>query len=372
MAKIGGRIKVGVIGCGNISDIYLSNCRKFDNIEVAACADLIPKRASEKAAKHGVPRACSVDELLADPEIRIVLNLTIPKAHAEIALRALEHGKCVHNEKPLATTMKDAAKIMALAKKKKLLVGCAPDTFMGAGLQTCRKVIDDGLIGEPHAAEAFMMCRGHESWHPDPEFYYKKGGGPMLDMGPYYLTALVSMLGPVKRVCGAARITFKERLITSKPKHGQKIKVETPTHIAGVMEFKSGAVGVIITSFDVAAHVLPNIQVHGSEGSMLVPDPNGFGGPVRVKRVEWNEWREIPLMHPYAENWRGVGVADMARALQGGHPHRASGALAYHVLEVMTSIIESEKGRYSNLKTTCARPAPMPLNNKERVFSVGG
>ena len=355
-------IKVGIIGCGNISGIYCQMLKTFPILEVAACADLIPERAQARAAEFGIPRACSVEELLADPEIKIVVNLTIPVAHAEVAFRALEAGKCVHNEKPLAITREDGQRLLALAKAKGLRVGSAPDTFLGGGIQTCRKLIDDGWIGEPIAATAFMTCHGHESWHPDPEFYYKVGGGPMFDMGPYYLTALINLMGPVRRVTGSARITFPERTITSQPKYGTKIKVDVPTHVAGVMDFANGAIGTIITSFDVWAAELPRIEIYGTAGTLSVPDPNGFGGPVRVLRAGAKEWSEIPLTHGYARNYRGVGVADMAYALRSGRPHRASGELAYHVLDIMHAFHDaSREGRHIELSSTCQRPAPLPL-----------
>lgn len=357
------KVKVGIIGCGNISDIYLKNCTQtFDILEVVACADIIHERAEKKAQEYGVPRACSVAELLADPEIEIVLNLTIPKAHAEVCLAALESGKSVYVEKPLAITREDGKKILDTAKSKGLLVGCAPDTFLGGGLQTCRKLIDDGWIGEPVASTAFMVCHGHESWHPDPEFYYQTGGGPMFDMGPYYLTALVSLMGPVKRVTGSARITFPERIITSEPKYGQKIKVEVPTHVAGIMDFTNGAVGTIITSFDIWDSQLPRIEIYGSEGTLIVPDPNTFGGPVYIKRQGAESWSEVPLTHGYSENSRGIGLADMACALRDKRPSRASGELAYHVLEIMHGFHDaSVDGKHYELLSTCEKPAALPV-----------
>jgi predicted dehydrogenase len=359
------KTKVGIVGCGNISGIYFKMCKWFEILDVGAAADLIPERAQAKAREFGVAKACSVDELLADPEIQIVVNLTIPKAHAPVALAALKAGKSVHNEKPLALTREDGKKMLALAKRKGLRVGCAPDTFMGAGIQTCRKLIDDGVIGEPVGATAFMLCHGHESWHPDPEFYYKPGGGPMFDMGPYYLTAIVALMGPVRRVTGSARATFAERLITSQPKSGTRIQVEVPTHVAGVMDFASGAICTIVTSFDVWAGQHPCIEVYGTEATMQVPDPNGFGGPVRIRRPGDKEWAEMPLTHGYAENSRGIGVADMAYALRSGRPHRASGDLAYHVLDIMHAFHDaSAKGKHVVLKSTCDRPAPLPTGLK--------
>ena len=356
-----GKTKIGIVGCGAISGIYFQAGKTFENLDIVACADIIRERAEAKAAEHGC-RAVTVEELIADPEVKIVVNLTVPDAHAPIAQAAVEAGKCVHNEKPLTITRAEGRKLLETAKANGVLVGCAPDTFMGAGLQTCRKLIDDGEIGEPVAATAFMMCHGHETWHPNPEFYYKPGGGPMFDMGPYYLTALVNSIGPVRRVTSSTKITFPERLITSQPHCGKRIVVEVPTHVAGVMDFANGAIGTIIMTFDVWAAELPRIEIYGTEGSLSVPDPNCFGGPVRVRRAGAPQWEEVPLTHEYAENSRGIGVADMACALQSGRPHRASGELAYHILDVMHAFHDaSREGRHIELKSTCSRPAPLPL-----------
>ena len=355
------KAKVGIVGCGNISSVYFKAGKCLDILDIVACADLVPERAQARAKEFDVPRACTVKELLADPEIEIVVNLTIPIAHAEVGFAALEAGKSVYNEKPLAITREDGCKMLELAESKGLRVGCAPDTFLGAGLQTCRKLIEDGAIGTPIAVTAFMMCHGHESWHPDPEFYYKAGGGPMFDMGPYYLTALVSLIGPVRRVTGSARITFPERTITSQPKNGTKIVVDVPTHVAGVMDFENGAIGTIITSFDVWHHRMPNIEIYGTEGSLGVPDPNGFGGQVLLRRAGDKEWSEAPYTHIYHEQSRGLGVADMAYALRSGRPHRASGKLAYHVLDVMHAFHDaSREGKHIEL-TSGYRPAPLPV-----------
>jgi len=357
-----GKVKVAIIGCGNISDIYLQNMTGvFENLEVAAVADIIHERADEKAAEYQGVKSMPVDELLADEGIEIVVNLTIPNAHAEVARRAVEAGKSVYNEKPLTIKREEAARLLETAAKKEVLVGGAPDTFLGAGYQTCRKLIDDGWIGEPVAATAFMTCHGHESWHPAPEFYYKVGGGPMFDMGPYYLTALVTLLGPARRVTGSARITFPERTITSRPLYGKVVEVEVPTHVAGVVDFESGAVATVITSFDVWAANLPRIEIYGSEGTLSCPDPNTFGGPVRLMRAG-GEWADVPLSHVYEENSRGLGVADMAAALRSGRPHRASGELCRHVLDIMHAFHDaSESGAHVEIESTCARPSPLPL-----------
>ena len=354
-------VKVGVIGCGNISGAYLGIGKQFPMLDIAVVSDIDMDRARAKAEEFDVPRACTVEELLADPEIKIVLNLTIPVAHAEVGLAALEAGKCVYTEKPLAVSREDGKKMIDLAAAKGLLIGGAPDTFLGGGHQTCRKLIDDGWIGEPVAATAFMLGHGHESWHPDPEFYYKAGGGPMFDMGPYYLTAMVNMIGPVKRVAGSTRVTFPERTITSEKKYGQTIVVDVPTHIAGVIDFANGAIGTIVTSFDVWGAQVPCIEVYGTEGSLSVPDPNGFGGKVMVKRGG-GEWKEAPMSHGYLENTRSIGLADMACALQSGRKFRANGDLTYHVLDLMHAFHDaSDTGRHVELESSCEQPEALPL-----------
>ena len=355
------KVKVGVVGCGNISGTYLKNAKTLKNIEIVAVADLVLERARAKAAEYGVGRACSVRELLADPEIEIVVNLTVPRAHAPVALAALKAGKSVYNEKPLALRLQDSRRMLRLARSRHLLVGCAPDTFLGAAGQTARKLIDDGVIGRPVGASAFMMCHGHEHWHPDPEFYYQPGGGPLFDMGPYYLTALVNLMGPVTRVTGSARITFPTRTITSRTKYGRKIVVRTPTHIASVLDFASGAVATLITSFDVWASETPKLEIYGTEGSLGLPSPNDFGGPVRLFRPGQKDWKTVRPTHPKAENLRGLGVADMAAALRSGRSHRANGELAAHVLEIMHAILSASRlGRHVRLKSSCERPRPLP------------
>ncbi len=360
-------VKVGLIGCGNISSIYFKNCARHPSLDLVACADLVPERACGRRDEFGA-HACSVDELLADPEIEIVLNLTIPNAHFEVGMAALEAGKSVYSEKPLSANREQGRRLLAKAREKGLLVGCAPDTFLGGGIQTCRKLIDDGWIGEPVAATGFMMGHGPEGWHPDPIFFYKRGAGPMFDMGPYYITALVNLIAPVKRVSGSARITFPQRTVTSEPKFGTIIDVEIPTHVAGVLDFANGAIGTLITSFDVWAADLPRIEIYGTEGSLSVPDPNTFGGPIRIRRAGAKDWADVPLTFGYAENGRAVGLADMAQALRTGRPHRASGDLAFHVLDVMESIHDaSREERYVHLEAALDRPAPLPLGLKDYV-----
>lgn len=363
------KTKIGIVGCGNISGTYLKVAKTFDILNTVACADVIADLAKAKAAEYGVPCACTPDELLANPDISIVVNLTPPAAHGAIALKALQAGKSVYNEKPLAVSREDAQRMLQIARERNLRVGCAPDTFMGAGLQTCRKLIDEGAIGRPIAATAFMLGRGPEPWHPNPDFFYQRGGGPMFDMGPYYLTALVSMLGPVKRVTGSAQVSFPERTIGAGARQGHKIKVETPTHIVGVLDFASGVVGNIITSFDVWAHQLPRIEIYGTDGSLSVPDPNTFGGPVKLWKPGTKAWEEVPLLPIRAENSRSLGIADMAYALRSGRAHRASGQLAFHVLDIMHTIHDaSREGKHIELNSMCERPAPMPLDLPPNVL----
>jgi predicted dehydrogenase len=362
VSKIMNVKNIGLIGCGNISAIYLKNLTASADVNVVACADLDVARAHERAAEFGVPKAYSVEELLADPEIDIVVNLTIPQSHADVCRRVLEAGKHVYVEKPLAVYLEDGAQVLALAESKGLRVACAPETFLGGGIQTCRKLIDEGIIGRPVAANAFMLGAGPESWHPDPVFFYKIGGGPLFDMGPYYLTALVFLLGGISRVTSSAAITFPERTITSQPKAGTVIEVETPTHIAGVLDFASGAVATLVTSFDIYGGTsLPSIEIYGTKGTLKVPDPNGFGGQVLLRRAGQEDWEEVPLSHGYTENERGIGVIDLARAVAEGRPHRASGHMAYHVLETMHGLLKASKeGQHVQLSGLADRPEPMP------------
>jgi predicted dehydrogenase len=361
------KVKIGIIGCGNISAIYIKNCKTYDILDLVAVADLDIERAKARAAEFNISKAYSVEEILADPAIELIINLTIPAAHAEICLKALEAGKNVYVEKPLAVTREDGERVLELAKSKGLIVGSAPETFMGGGIQTCRKLIDDGQIGKPVAVSAFMMGKGHEHWHPDPEFFFQVGGGPMFDMGPYYLTALVSLLGPIRRISGSATISYPERIISSEPKKGTKIEVKTPTHVTGILEFTEGVVGTMIMSFDIMGGAsLPPIELYGSEGTLKVPDPNTFGGPVMLRKKGETEWTEIPLTHEHVENSRGIGVADMAYALRNGREHRANGELAYHVLEAMHGFHDaSREGKYYDMKSSCSRPTPLATGGIE-------
>ena len=361
------RIRVGVIGCGAISGRYFQTSASFPILEMAACADLNRAAAEKKAAEFAVPRVLQVDELIEDESIDIVLNLTVPKAHAPICMSALEAGKHVYVEKPLAVTRDDGVAILREAKKRKKLVGCAPDTFLGWGLQTARKAIDDGMIGTPVAFTAFMLCPGHEHWHPSPEFYYEVGGGPMLDMGPYYLTALLNCLGPVRRISGTATVAIPDRVISSTPKRGKKIHVETPDHVVGSMEFENGAAGTIVTSFATRFGQYDGknpITIFGTEGTILLPDPNGFGGPVKLRRNDEEEFRELPQMFD-KQYERSVGLADMAWAILKKRAVRASGEQGMAVLDLMLGFLDSSaRGKHYEPVVKYERPKPLRQNGE--------
>jgi len=361
-------VKIGIVGCGNISAAYLRTAQTFRILEAVACADLFPERARARAEEFGVPKACSVDALLADPDVQIVVNLTTPQAHTEISLAAIAAGKHVYTEKPLAVTREDGARILQAAKARGVRVGCAPGTFLGGGLQTCRKLIDEGAIGQPAACTAFMMSHGHESWHPDPAYYYKAGAGPMFDMGPYYLTALTTLLGPVRRITASAGIQIPQRTITSKPKYGETIVVETPDHVAGTIEFANGAIGTIVTTFATWYSGLPRGEIYGTEGTLRIPDPNTLSGPIYLAKAGEREWTEVALSHGHADgrNMWGIGVADLAHALASGRPHRATGQQGYHVLDIMQGFLGAAvKGQHYTLPSTFERPSPLPADLPE-------
>ena len=344
-------LRIGVAGIGKISGVYLDNLTGMfgKRVRLTALCDVIFERTEKAASDYHAKAYKTLDEMLG-ADVDMVLNLSQPKYHFEIALASVKAGKHVYNEKPLCAKREEAAELLKAAAEKKVRVGGAPDTFLGAGIQTCSKLIDEGCIGSPVAATAFMMSHGPEHWHPSPEFFYKQGGGPMFDVGPYYLTALVHLLGPIARVSGSAKISSPTRLITSEPLNGAIINVEVPTHVAGVLEFAGGAVGTIITSFDVYSHTLPCMEIYGTEGTLRVPDPNTFGGPVYLWRFREEEWSQIPLINGYTEDCRGLGVTEMAEAIEQGRPHRACAELACHVLDIMHGIHEAAaEGRYYKL-----------------------
>lgn len=355
MEKLG----IGIIGCGNISSAYLKAMASFPILDISGIADLNRSLADERAAEFNVP-ARDIGELLADPTIEIIVNLTVPKAHVAVAMQALEAGKHTYSEKPLGINFAEAQKLADFAAARNLRIGAAPDTFLGGSHQTARAIVDSGALGLPVGGTATFMCPGHERWHPNPDFYYEIGGGPMLDMGPYYITDLVNLLGPVAQVAGFAVTPRKERVITSEPRNGARIPVHVPTHVAGMMAFANGAVVQIGMSFDVAGHKHVPLELYGTEGTLIVPDPNHFGGQVEfLKKGGAFEPRETT--EPYADgNYRSIGVADMAHAIRSNRPHRANGSLALHVLEVMEAFhTAAETGATIKITTETERPAPL-------------
>ena len=353
-------VGIGVIGCGNISAAYLKAAQIFPILKIVALADARREAAESRAAEFN-RRAVSVEALLADPEVEIVLNLTVPTAHVEVGLAAIAAGKHVYSEKPLGVSLAEGRRLAAAAAARGLRLGCAPDTFLGGSHQAARALIDSGAIGRPVGGAAFFMCPGHERWHPNPGFYYLAGGGPMLDMGPYYVADLVNLLGPVESVIAVATRPQAEREIFSEPLKGTRIPVRVATHVTGVLRFVGGAAVAITMSFDVARHKHVPLEIYGDKGSLIVPDPNGFGGAVEVASAD-EEWRAIASRRPYADaNYRSLGLADMAQAIRSGRAHRASGALALHALETMEAFqASSDAGQAIEIASRPGRPTPMP------------
>jgi predicted dehydrogenase len=357
----GEHTRVGIIGCGAIIAQYLANFRRLDQLELVAVADLDAARAQAVADDYDGVRAVSVDELLAADDVDLVLNLTIPAAHADVALKAIAAGKSVYGEKPLAATTAEARQVLEAAREAGAVVGCAPDTVLGTGIQTARKAIDDGLIGAPISATATMVTPGHERWHPNPDFYYQPGGGPLLDMGPYYVSALVTLLGPVVSVVGAASHTRSERTIGSGPRAGETVPVAVDSHVTGVLVHASGALSTLLMSFDAVKSKSPNIEIHGERGSLVVPDPNHFDGDVQLFALGADDWQTLPISAGYVDSGRGFGIADLAATPPGTEP-RAGGQLAYHSLEVMESMLASARtGSAMQITSTAARPEPVEL-----------
>jgi len=351
-------MKVGIIGCGNISNAYFTGAAHCENLEITACADIDHAAAQAQGEVYGVP-AVPVDDLLADPAIELVINLTIPKAHVDVGLRILEAGKHVYAEKPLAIDLDEGRKLIDSARAKGLRIGSAPDTFLFKGAQTARKLLDDGWIGNPVNGTAIMSCHGHETWHPNPGFYYDAGGGPLFDMGPYYLTGLVHLVGPVRRVTAFCNRAYNERRATSDKAYGQILPVSVDTHCTGALEFNSGVVVTVLMSFD--TWHFPGgsrLILQGTDGGLIVGDPNHFATPPNLLRRDGGEPREIPFTHP--DNKRMIGVLDMVDALRHDRPHRASGDIALHVLEIMAAFEKSSReGRAIEMETRPQRPEPL-------------
>jgi predicted dehydrogenase len=366
------KLGVGVIGCGNISAAYMRHAPLFRGIEMRACAD-IDMQAAKARAKEFSLRAETVEELLRDPEIDIIVNLTIPAAHYEVSKAILDAGKHVYSEKPFVLSVREGLDLQKRAEKRGLRVGSAPDTFLGGAHQLARHLVDQGKIGKITSGTCHVMSHGMEHWHPNPDFFFKAGGGPILDLGPYYISNLVQLIGPVKGVAALTAIPIRERIITSKPRAGQKITVETPTTIHALLEFASGAVITFNASWDVWLHNHAPMELYGEEGTLYVPDPNFFGGTVAISERD-RPVKKLPRWeHPFAvlnqdsprgklANYRAAGLADMALAIQEGRPHRCSMEAALHAIEVMTGILKSgETGRFVPMRTTCERPAALDI-----------
>lgn len=359
-------VKIGFVGVGDISSIYLENITNmFKEIEIIGVCDLIRERAENAVKKYNIPKLYNdMHELFADDEVDIVLNITQAYNHYEVTKAALLAGKNVYSEKPLATDLSQGKELVKLAEEKGLWLGGAPDTFLGGGIQTCRQLIDDGYIGDVIGGTVHMLCHGPESWHPDPEAFYQPGAGPMFDMGPYYMTTLINLLGRCSKIAGIAGKGYDERLITSEPKYGQKIPVNVDTFVSGSMKFESGAIVRALISFDVYyAGNYANIEIYGTEGMLRVPDPNGFNGPIQLFRGNECVNRDLPTMYHYTDNCRALGLADMAKSIQTGRRHRCNSMQQLHVLEMMESFITSSREeRFVTLETPFER-APMMDRN---------
>ena len=360
--------RVALVGCGVIAPTYARASELIEFMELAACVDADPTRSARLAETHST-RALSLDELLSNADVDVVVNLTPPAAHAAVSRAALAAGLAVYSEKPLGLSVDEGAELVGLAASGGVRLGCAPDTFLGTGLQTARAAIDRGDIGEPLAANAFLLGAGPEWWHPNPEFFYCHGAGPLFDMGPYYITALVHLLGAVRSVSGTARISRTTREFRTDARRGERFDVTVPSHVAGGLEFETGPIATLVTSFDAWATDYRNIEVYGAEGTLFLPDPNTFDGPVQLQRSGQLERIELEPVDVRMTQQRGIGLADMLWAARTGRAHRASGELALHVLEVMSATLESaESGHRVELTTTCARPAPLPVGLPPNTF----
>ncbi|MXU65992.1 Gfo/Idh/MocA family protein [Oceanomicrobium pacificus] len=370
---------VGIIGCGNISTTYFKFAPLFKGIEMRACADMNPDAAQAQADAFGL-RAMSVEDLLAADDIDIIVNLTIPDAHFAVSKAILEAGKHVYSEKPLVLSLEEGETLRGLADAKGLKVGCAPDTFLGGSHQMARKLIDDGAIGSVTSGTAHVMNHGMEHWHPNPDFFFLPGGGPVLDLGPYYIANLINLLGPVERVAALTGMATPTRTISSEPRNGEEIAVKTPTDIHALLSFKSGAAITLSSSWDVWAHRHGHMELYGTEGSLFLPDPNFFGGTVEMAGRD-GEIAPVPLWdHPFGipnqqhsqgmmANHRSAGLADMAAAILEDRDFRCALERALHGVDVMLSILKSgETGAFVTLSTTCSRPEALSIEQAQALL----
>lgn len=347
-------MKIGIVGCGSIARTYLPNINSmFSNIEIAGVCDLVQEKVEKWAEIHNVGKKYKdMYEIFNDPEVDIVLNITRPNDHYEVTKAALLAGKHVYSEKPLATDLEKAEELVELAKSKNLYLGGAPDTFMGAGIQTARKLIDNGEIGKVIGANVFFLGHGPENWHPDPEFFYKRGGGPMLDMGPYYITCLVNLIGRVNSVMAYGGISYPQRTITSEPHKGEVVDVEVDTFTTGALRFDNGAIASLTMSFDSYTDLSEYIEIYGETGTIRVPDPNFFGGTVFINR-KGKGFETVELIEGFTRDSRAIGLSDMADAIENGRFHRANYMQQLHVLEIMLSF---EKSSRANTAVTIESP----------------
>lgn len=353
--------RVGLVGCGSIAQQYLIRLTELTNLELAAVCDVVPEAAQQVADEQHVP-VVDLDTMLADDTIDVVLNLTIPSQHVPISSAALLAGKHVYQEKPFGVGLAQARELVAVAERTGLRIGTAPDTVLGTGIQTARAALDAGRVGAPVGATAFMMSPGHESWHPNPAYYYLSGGGPLLDMGVYYLTALVTLLGPIETVTGLGSRTRTVRVVPEgAPRAGEELPVEVDTHVTALARHASGAISTLVVSFDVPASRLPVIEVYGTEGTLAVPDPNQFDGAVEVSSGHGEPWVTVEPSAGYVDAGRGYGLSDMVRSIAEGTSHRQSAELGFHVHEVMAAVLTSlPDGAPVRIASGCARPEPVP------------
>jgi predicted dehydrogenase len=359
-------VKVGVIGCGVISRAYAENARAFDSFELVACADLDPAQAIALAKTSGL-RTTTVEDLIADDDVEIVLNLTPATVHAAVTSEALAAGKHVYTEKPVAIEVADALAVLVQAERRSLRIGCAPDTFLGAAYQAGRAIIDSGGIGEPISVSAAMLAGGQETWHPNPDIFYVDGAGPLFDMGPYYLTAITALLGPIVRVAGFATTGERVRTIEIGPRAGERFIPSTPTHTTTSMQLESGALANLVASFETRGQYVCDLVIHGTDGVLMLPDPNAFEGCVRLKRGRGG-WEDVPYASRGALDARGIGLHDMVEAIREERPHRASGLLGAHVVEVVRGILQSAaEGRTVEIESRVTQPAAMPSADAART-----
>ncbi len=379
-------LKVGLIGCGHIAETYFRSQKYFNNIEIISCADINAEAAKKCAQEYNID-AKEVDDLLADNKIDIVLNLTTPQAHYEIIKKTLLAGKHSYCEKPLSTNYENGAELLQLANDNNLYIGNAPDTFLGGGAQLARQLIDKNEIGDVKLGAINFAFPGVQSFHPEPKSWFKKGGGPVIDMGPYYFTALVNLLGSAKCVRATATKVYDYRTIETGPKKGDKFEVEIPTSIIGSIEFNNSAVIQVFLSFDVINHQRNHIELYGTKGSMIVPDPNMFGGSVFSSCTERGEWKEHSSSdmligktnifnkslrsneEPEVANYRGVGLSEMINAIENNRTNRCNGELSLHVLDMIDSTINAAiNGIEKNLRTSCEKPVVFSENEIKKLM----